>query len=621
VALEEWAGFYADQAYSPNWGGSHLFQADRYSGKFLKNSELMKGFLTDPLAFGAPTRFSALVQRPGHYQRLDGGYLRDQGYNEAIARATASGLVMAPQPAAYFVQGEYQPADAYEDATTGDTRALTAGLGWRPRHDLGFFLFGVDSHRQADIEIPLENANDTETLPDDDLDQEEQRIDGGLNFKWGPENQLWIKGGWGSQRNEVDGVLYSGSAATALEQRLPSFFGTRVAARGTLERNDTRIFGNDFQMRHAFALGDAAWSWGIEASGQEQRLDFVSTFPASWSLFGSGRTHDTARLQQREEFSLDDEAAYLTVRFPMVESLEVEAALFAQDSRGDRYDRRRVELVNRPGPQIVADESHSANFNPRLGLAWSICDGQQLRLVAQRWRRPASFGTLAPVDTLGIALDDRLPSAGGKYQRVRLQYDAELTPTLFVEAFADREVIDNDLAGQRTAFFSFQVEQLGKLRTREEFFTAPDLYEETPIFPEGSVSSLGLAANTLLGDGASLYARYLYRYGENRSDDLGYDGEIPYVPHHYAELGGQLELMPRWLLRIETVYRSKRFQNDADLYEPARAGVAFRVKSYWETADKHHNLQLVLDHLALDQDAMIHEQRHELVHLQYGYRF
>ena len=50
--LEEWADYYATQAYSDYWGGSHLFLADRYTGKFNKNSELFKGYITEPTAFG-----------------------------------------------------------------------------------------------------------------------------------------------------------------------------------------------------------------------------------------------------------------------------------------------------------------------------------------------------------------------------------------------------------------------------------------------------------------------------------------------------------------------------------------------------------------------------------------
>ncbi|MEZ0309429.1 MAG: tetratricopeptide repeat protein, partial [Ramlibacter sp.] len=69
--LEEWASYYATQAYSPYWGGSHLFLADRYTGKFNKNSELFKGYLTEPTTFGASNREATLIPSPGHYGRVD----------------------------------------------------------------------------------------------------------------------------------------------------------------------------------------------------------------------------------------------------------------------------------------------------------------------------------------------------------------------------------------------------------------------------------------------------------------------------------------------------------------------------------------------------------------------
>ena len=55
--MEDWALELAQQSFSPYWGASHLFLADRYPGEFNKNSELFQGFLTDPMAFGASQRF------------------------------------------------------------------------------------------------------------------------------------------------------------------------------------------------------------------------------------------------------------------------------------------------------------------------------------------------------------------------------------------------------------------------------------------------------------------------------------------------------------------------------------------------------------------------------------
>jgi tetratricopeptide (TPR) repeat protein len=615
--MEEWAKFYADKAYSPYWGGSHLFLADRYTGRFLKNSELMKGFLADPLAFGASNRNSSLVQKPGNYGRADAWFLNEEGYANPGMNLTANGLSHVAGDVAYFVRGSYEPIDSRKNGTTGDQRDLTGGIGWRPSHELGIFAFASDRDLDADIELPRDSPTDDEALPKDDQAQAERRGDIGLNYKIGPDNQLWIKGGAGEARNEQDGELYSRGAADAIESRFKVFGNTKVSPNGELVRNDTRIYEHDLQFRHAFAMDEADVSWGAEWSRQEQRLDFVTQFDAKSQFTGDTRS----RIAQDEEFFSDDFQMYLSSRFAFAPDVTLQTDLIFQDVQGERFNLPTVSFGNRI-VRIGASErqASSTNINPRVGIQWNFNDLQQLRLVAQRWRRPASFGTLAPIDTLGIALDDRLPAVGGKYDRIRLQYDGEFGGRLFVEAFADRAVIDNGLAGERTAFFSFQVEALSRLRVREEFFTAPDLIEATPIFPDGSVSSFGITGNYLLSDRQTLSSRYIYRYGDNNTDDLRYDGEIPYIPHQYFEIGSQWSLPYRVQLRTDAVYRSRRYQNDA-IYEPAEGGWAFRVKSYWESVDKQHSVQLVLDNLFVDQKSMIEEKNDQFVNLQYTYRF
>src|SRR5260221_13888165 len=76
MGLEAWARSAAHESYLPFWGGSHLFLADRYPGAFDQRSELMQGFITDPLAFGASNRFQSLYSQPGHYATASLRYSR-----------------------------------------------------------------------------------------------------------------------------------------------------------------------------------------------------------------------------------------------------------------------------------------------------------------------------------------------------------------------------------------------------------------------------------------------------------------------------------------------------------------------------------------------------------------
>jgi hypothetical protein len=70
MGLEAWARNAAHESYLPSWAGSHFFLADRYAGDFNHRSELMQGFITDPLVFGAPNRHQNLVLTPASMERF-----------------------------------------------------------------------------------------------------------------------------------------------------------------------------------------------------------------------------------------------------------------------------------------------------------------------------------------------------------------------------------------------------------------------------------------------------------------------------------------------------------------------------------------------------------------------
>ena len=98
LGLEAWALKNAQDSFDPLWAGSHLFLADRLDGKFVANSELMQGFLSDPLAFGASNRFQPLVTGPGHFGTLAwrGSRTSDASLTEPLANV--SGLLAEGRP-------------------------------------------------------------------------------------------------------------------------------------------------------------------------------------------------------------------------------------------------------------------------------------------------------------------------------------------------------------------------------------------------------------------------------------------------------------------------------------------------------------------------------------------
>jgi Flp pilus assembly protein TadD len=593
--LEEWAGYYATRAYSPYWGGSHLFLADRYTGQFNKNSELYKGFLTEPTAFGASNRQSSLVTSPGHYGSVE-AYAERTEWDIGAGIASLNGLVVDPVPVAYFASADVARGDHTDDPSRARYRNLTVGLGVKPHYQLGVFAFATDTHLRADLRTP--------TLPDDRFANRQQRADLGLNFKVQPDHQLWLKAGVGKEEFRVNGTMVSQSMADSLNQALLTDIFTPS---GTLDAFGSKVQHRDLQLRHTFTASMVQWTWGLERSRQDQTGQLTATFAP-------------VQLINAQELAVRATDAYLSARVQPGGGYEAQLDLFAQRSRVGRKDLNELALQVVDPPIVVPLEDSSARrdvneLNPRLGFQWELAPLRTVRAALQRWRRPASAGTLAPVDTVGIALNDRLVLAGGLYERARLQYDGE-HGRWFLRTYADYERVDNGPAGRRTAVSDFEVTQLEKLRTRPDVFAARSDLEENPFFTKGRVESLGGAANVLLSRRHAVGLRYVHR--NSRQDGANAGLRVPFVPRHYFDLASQWSAGGRWLLGATATWRSGRYKDDTNL-EPLRAGWELGLSAYWESADRRSVVQAAVGNILSNRQAGVEPDTRFL--LRYAYRF
>lgn len=592
--LEEWADYYATQAYSPYWGGSHLFLADRYTGKFNKNSELFKGYLTEPTTFGASNRDATLIPSPGHYGRVE--LLAEQNdWRQGAAIATFNGLTVNPVPIAYYLSGDFANAQARGDDSTGRSRNLTLGLGMKPSYQVGLFAFATDTQLRGDLRGP--------SLTNDALDQDEKRLDVGINFKIDPQNQMWLKGGSGKQENTVAGTLVSPAIASSLN----GLFATTIfGPNGTLDNFSSTIDQDDVQFRHAFSARGVQWSWGVERSNQEQVGALATTFAP-------------ARLDNAQRFTVRATDAYVSAVIKSAAGHEGQIDLFGQRSEQHREDLNRLTLQVAP-PAVFTLENTTVDrefneVNPRVGVKWQLAPMQTVRGVWQQWRRPASSATLSPVDTVGIPVNDRLVVAGGFYERGRVQYDGELGSG-FLRVYADHERVDNGLGGRRTAISDFQVTQLENLRNRPDVFAAKSDLEDTPQFMEGRSNSIGLAYNALISRRHAMAFRYIWHDARQTGANDGL--MIPYMPRHFAQVDSQWSIPGQWLLGASATWRSARFRDDLNL-DPIRAGFNFGLTAYWESANKHHSFHVVLDNLLPKKEAGNRPDAHFLA--RYAYRF
>ncbi|MBI4985632.1 MAG: TonB-dependent receptor, partial [Rhodocyclales bacterium] len=557
--MEDWARHYATAAYSPWWAGSHLFLADRQAGGYNKNSELFKGFITDPTVFGASPRRSSLVPAPGHHGRID-LFVEQADWKQDALIGTANGMATTPLPLAYFVSGDLSAGHSRLTADASDGANLTLGLGLRPDHALGIFAFGTDTRIRGRLRGT--------TLPDDPLAIDDSRLDLGANIKLDADNQLWFKGGMGRQSALVGGTIVAAP------------FGLIP-----LDRFLSRAEQSDVQFRHAFALANGIGvSWGYEDSKQEKPayLDVQAT-PA-------------IKLAIAEVTDLRSRDAYLVARAPLAERLQGELGVFAQRASAGQVAVTRVNGVGAPTSQPRSfDETHW-----RGGLRWQFAPQSALAAVGQKWRRPAAVGSLAPIDTLGIAVNDRLTTNGGLYSRGRIQVDHEATATTFVHGFVDRESIVNLTSPATAVVPDLQLTQLENLRNRRDAFSAQPELEEAPQFLEGRVRSFGAAVNHRLTRDHTVALRY--RRAQARQTGARDGLAIPYLSRDYLRLVSHWSLPQRWLVGTTATWRGERFRDEANA-DRLKAGWALGVTAYWESADKRWIAQALLDNLRANRNA------------------
>jgi hypothetical protein len=291
---------------------------------------------------------------------------------------------------------------------------------------------------------------------------------------------------------------------------------------------------------------------------------------------------------------------WLSDRFRASERLILQGDLAWQDytkTRDINVYRDRVPPVTQSFPENY-DRSFAA---PRLGAAFALGNGATLRGAYQKWLRPASFSSLAPVATAGIPVDDSLVFPGGMLSRYRAQLDWEVSPAWFVNAFADRRSVDN-LNSPLDGVLNTRADVTNLDRLRQRTLTnlaAPDQLEGTPVFSRGDVTSGGFVANYVVSRNLASYFGYANTGSENTSS--AYRGNaIPYLPRNRATVGLTWAGDRRVLLSAQAVWRSERFADEANRI-PLSSGWDMTLKLHWESTDKRWNLDAYAANL-LKQD-------------------
>lgn len=297
---------------------------------------------------------------------------------------------------------------------------------------------------------------------------------------------------------------------------------------------------------------------------------------------GSGLVpSDRLTLQDRDRS--DD--LWLSTRMRASSRLNLQADLALQ-----RYSKTRDINILRertpPVTQTFPERYDLEMLSPRLGASYDVGNRATLRAAWQKWLHPASYSSLSPVATAGIPMDDSLVNPGGVLERTRVQLDWELAPTQFITAFADHRDARN-LTSPLDGVLNTRADVSNIDRVRQRTVTnlgAPDLLEATPIFSRGTVNSAGFTLNQVLTRTLAGYLGYANSHSENTGTQHA-GNAIPYLPQHRATLGLTWAGDQRLLLSAQTVWRSERFADEANLV-PLGSGWDMTLRLHWETTDK-----------------------------------
>jgi hypothetical protein len=232
-----------------------------------------------------------------------------------------------------------------------------------------------------------------------------------------------------------------------------------------------------------------------------------------------------------------------------------------------------------------------SGFYPRLGLTYQPSVDEVWRLAYQDWLRPNAAKTLSPVATAGVTLDDQVVLPGGELERLRIQFEKEMSAATFVSLFLDTKRIHNLGQPGNVLNQGDEVANLDRLRNRSILILrgSGEILEQPSIFLQGKINSAGMSISQRLGDTLSGYANYVHTESENTSRFFA-GFALPFMPRHRFTFGVNWVGPERLLLQAQTIYRTSRFTDEIHS-DQLPAGWDATVKATWQSADKRWLLE------------------------------
>ncbi len=588
MGLPEWAEKLAYDSYTPYWAGAPLFLGSLAVTPFNANSELFKGLLVDPLVFGASRRRNQLTPVPGHHGSATVGTVRDYALS-TFGTVTLNGLTLSPLPLSYEITVDQANNSSRDVALRSSSPSRLLALGLKPTEEMAVFFYGFDGRSR--LKQPVGDPTQTGQLGP--YKSYTQSVDVGMSWRFGPSHMLWFKAGGRSLRERSQALFVSDQVATIDTTGLLGQLGPQAE----FTRLDTVTRQRELQLRHTLdVLPEWQFTWGIERALRQQTfgtdIGLDSAFLGINNLWVIGgqevTTHrmTSAYVANRVQLAPGWRLAFDLERSSLDRTQTADSSLSANFTG--------LGAVPLGGVRQTNLQARQQQWNPRLALAWQPHEAHTLRLAAQRWVRPPSGATLAPIDTLGIAYEDRLGDVAGEQTRLRLQHEWLAARNRYVRSFVDHRRIDNRLAmGDRLLNIGdIEVDGLSRLGQPPSLeSTALDLWEDSPNLRQARITTVGVAVNELINPRWALTA--VLHLNNGRSTYAPTQGlKVPGLPQRTAYFEVNHLPAPGWQVSMAAWYLSQRYLDDANRFS-LQGGWRASAFVRWIAPDRRWSVELV----------------------------
>ncbi len=579
LRMTEWAESYAQESFDPHNASSH-FQASRQynNNHFVSVSELIQGLIIDPLANSGATRYQDIIRKPRQNLTVSATLGHDGDGLAQQYSAIIQGYFRKPWEISYSLA--LQGNDSEGAAENGFSRgySLAYGMGIKPDYQNSFNIGIAASKSNSGL------GTKSDPDPDDTVEFRDYSLDFGYRHRFGPRNDILSRVAYNYFKFDFKNSDPFGTGLTNFQlSLLNAGFGTNVT-RGFFKRGvydvtaiiggpdvslatdstgtlatlpgavklsstfprliDTNLIHRDktnqdallLQARHLLNITDNhEFTYGLEyvpfRSKEKMtlnRIDSIGTIDFFDEPYLNMTTYTFPLVRATavtDETKIDGRfiTAYLDDRWKLSPRLLLEGGLFFESFHDDNNNRNQIY--------------------PRIAMALKLFENHILRAGYLRWLEMTSNGTLAPVTTAGLVIDNSLGLQGSRLTDYQVRIESRWTDRLFTVIGVEKVDLTDSNLGQG-------------LPSREL-----------------STKSLMVAVNSILSKQTGVFFRY--RYTDSKGTGGLFEGEtVPGVPKHFLN-GGVMWVSPLYVkVLVFSNYVGSQYENFSNTR---------KISDYWTT--------------------------------------